>query len=79
MVLFASSAWAQSTSSITGVIRDSSDAVIPGAEVVVTSLATGSVRETLTSDTGIYRVTNLLPGEYRVSAAMAGFKTTVDG
>ncbi|HUV13210.1 MAG TPA: carboxypeptidase regulatory-like domain-containing protein, partial [Acidobacteriota bacterium] len=76
-ILLTGAIWAQSTSSITGVIRDSSNAVIPGAEVVVSSLATGSSRQAVSSETGTYRVTNLPPGAYTVSASMAGFKTTV--
>lgn len=68
---------AQSTlGSIFGTITDSSGAVIPNATVTVTSVDRGVTRNTVTSSSGTYRVTELEPGSYRVSVEHAGFATT---
>src|SRR5687767_1842361 len=59
---------------LTGIIKDPSDAVIPGAQVTITSIATGVVSKLTTSDQGIYLVLNLMPGEYLVQAEAPGFQ-----
>ena len=43
LLLSAVCVWAQSTGSISGVVTDSSGAVIPGAEVTVTNTQTGGI------------------------------------
>jgi hypothetical protein len=63
------------TGSITGSVFDSSKAVIPDAEIVVTNVATNVPRTTLSTAAGDYSVTGLLPGRYTVSATKAGFRT----
>ena len=77
IVLLGLSLRAQATSTVTGLIRDVSGAVVPGAEVSVISVATGSARTVLTSETGTCRVTSLIPGHYEVAVSMAGFKTSL--
>ena len=57
---------------LTGIVKDPSDAVIPGAQVTVTSLATGVVTKVTTNDEGTYLVLNLMPGEYLVQVEAAG-------
>jgi hypothetical protein len=71
--------YGQATSSATlqGTVRDKSQAVIPGAEVKVTSKETGLVRATSTGDTGVYRFDLLPAGRYEVRAHMQGFTTGV--
>src|ERR671924_1491431 len=59
---------------LTGVVRDASDAVVQKAKVTVTSIATGAVSTATTNDNGVYLVVNLLPGEYLVQAEMTGFQ-----
>ena len=59
---------------LTGIIKDPSEAVIPGAQVTVTSIATGVVTRMTTTDQGIYLVLNLMPGEYLVQAEAPGFQ-----
>jgi outer membrane receptor protein involved in Fe transport len=59
---------------LTGVVRDASDAVVPKARVTITSIATGAVSTVTTNDDGVYLVVNLLPGEYLVQAEMTGFQ-----
>jgi outer membrane receptor protein involved in Fe transport len=59
---------------LTGVVRDPSDAVIAKAQVKVTSLATNAVSTATTNADGTYLVVNLAPGEYLVQAEAAGFQ-----
>jgi hypothetical protein len=64
------------TGSITGVVLDPSGAVIPDVEVIVTNADTNVPRETLTTASGDYSVTGLLPGHYSVTAKKTGFNTS---
>jgi len=60
---------------VTGVALDLSQAPIPNARVVVANQSTGVSRETKTNEAGIYSVPNLPPGDYKLTAEAAGFKT----
>src|ERR1700733_1940295 len=71
--LSATCAMAQFTSAIQGVVTDASGAAIPEAVVRVTNIDSGVARESATSNEGLYRVTNLGAGSYRVSVAVKGF------
>src|SRR5437763_248329 len=66
-------AFAQSTGQVTGVVKDSTGAVVPGATVTVTG-ADGAKHEASTSPDGSYTVSGLPPGNYSVSAAHFGFR-----
>jgi len=66
---------AQSTSSISGVVRDTAAGVVPGATVIVKDDNTGRTFETVTNAEGVYSVPALQAGSYTVTAALAGFKT----
>src|SRR5713101_9969636 len=75
LILSLGSLQAQSTlGTITGLVTDSSGAVIANAVVVATNTATGVKAQTLTSSTGNYVVPNLPVGPYEVSVATSGFK-----
>src|SRR6266404_5391322 len=66
--------FAQATSSaISGMVRDTSQAVISGAAVVVTNADTGTTRQSITDAQGRYRVGEMQPGTYQISVAAAGF------
>ena len=68
--------WAQAeTGQIAGTVSDQSGAAVAGATVTVRNVDTGATRVTTSNSDGIYGVTNLLPGEYEVSVAAAGFST----
>src|SRR5437773_7916424 len=65
-----------STGSITGVVRDTSGAVLPGVTVEAASPALiEKVRSAVTDTSGLYRITDLRPGTYSVTFALAGFNT----
>ena len=73
--------WAGSTlraqtqnASIVGVVKDATDAVLPGVTVEVSSPALiEKVRTTTTDSNGAYRIIELRPGTYTVAFSLAGF------
>jgi len=67
--------WAQaSRGTITGVVRDASGAVVPGVSVTVRSEQTGSKITVKSQIDGVYLAPQILPGNYSITAAQAGFK-----
>lgn len=69
---------AQTTSGrISGTVSDSTGAVIPNANVVVSNPATSFSRTVVTDENGFYVVTNVPVGIYRVSVEAQNFKTSV--
>src|SRR5262245_18131498 len=69
-------AMGQSTfGSITGVVLDPSGGVIPNSQVTVTNLGTGARREANTGSTGVFNVSNLDVGSYRLNVSAPGFTT----
>src|SRR5947209_14944567 len=64
------------TGSISGVVTDSSGAVLPGVQVTVTNVGTNVSKQVVTSPAGTYRVPFLFFGTYRVSGELQGFKRT---
>lgn len=67
---------AQYSSSVQGVISDSSGAVIAGASIELRNLDTGIKLSTTTSSSGNYGFTSLPPGRYVVRAQAKGLQTT---
>jgi len=60
---------------IVGTVVDTQGAVVVGAEVTATNVATNDVAVTKTNNTGEYRFDHLLAGDYRITARATGFKT----
>jgi hypothetical protein len=61
------------TGSIVGNVTDPSSAVISGAKVTITHVATGQVTTVTTNSSGAYNSGALLPGDYRVLVSARGF------
>jgi len=75
-LILSSPAFSQSTSAtVSGTIGDATGAVLPGVEVTATNDATGVVTVVLSNEAGAYNFASLLPGVYKVSAALPGFQT----
>ena len=67
---------AQFTSgAVEGYVKDSSGAVIPGAEVTVTDENLGLERKITSNETGLFRIGELSAGAYEVSVTLEGFQT----
>ena len=65
---------AQTTQQFTGHVLDSTGAVIPGAQVVVHNQATGVDTKTVSTSSGDYTVTYLIPGTYDITVSKQGFQ-----
>jgi len=64
-------------STIRGVVLDSSGGAIPGATVRIVNEETGAATDAVTTEQGAYQSALLVPGKYRVEAALDGFETNV--
>src|SRR5688572_14302418 len=65
---------AHAQASITGLVRDTSGAVLPGVTVEAASPALiEKARSVVTDDTGQYRIVDLRPGMYSVTFSLPGF------
>src|SRR6202142_321205 len=73
------SASAQATATLNGVGRDSSAAVVPQATVILQNTDTGTERESLTNDSGLYIFVSVQPGEYVLKVTKEGFTTATQG
>ena len=60
--------------SITGFVRDPSNAVVPNVKVSIKNEGTGEQRTVITNEAGYYVMPNLQPGYYTVTAESQGFK-----
>jgi hypothetical protein len=58
---------------ITGIVRDSTGAVLRGASVVIRNLATDVAITVQTNSDGSYQVLALIPGQYSVEVTAQGF------
>jgi hypothetical protein len=63
--------------SIQGSVLDTSGAALPGATVTATNVATGIDTTRHTTEAGVYTLTPLPPGQYRITASLDGFQTFV--
>jgi hypothetical protein len=69
---------AQSTSGVTGTVKDSNGAVIAGADVKLTDTKTGVELTTKTNDQGVYAFPKVAPGQgYKLTFTAPGFQTLI--
>src|SRR6266481_2964386 len=74
MFLIAGIAWGQvTTGTISGTVKDSTGAVLPGTMVVILNDETGISRTLQTDASGRYSAPSLSLGHYRVTGTLAGF------
>jgi hypothetical protein len=64
----------ETTSAIVGQVRDTTNAVVPGATVAIINLETGLRRSAKTDDAGRFNFPQLKPGTYSVKAEAQGFE-----
>ena len=58
--------------SITGTVKDTQGATVPGATVTIVNKETNLTRETVTNAEGAYSLINVLPGPYDVKVSLHG-------
>ena len=78
LTVFPNVVFAQGTSaaSITGVVTDTSGAVLPGVTVEASSpVLIEKVRSAVTDERGEYRIVELRPGAYTMTFTLTGFAT----
>lgn len=76
-VVFASTMWAQSLGKITGIVVDSTRAVLPRATVRLLDRAGKEVSMTLTDSEGRFQFVRVPTGWYRVEASVTGFRPKI--
>jgi hypothetical protein len=75
LLLWQTPALAQTTGTVTGVVADTTGAVIPGATVVLTNLDNKSERRTTSNGAGEFSITGVTAAQhYQVRVQMKGFK-----
>jgi len=73
-VLLPATALAQfDAATVLGTVRDSTDAVVPGATVTLKNLSTGITASTVSDEHGNYQFLNVRIGNYNVRAELQGF------
>jgi Carboxypeptidase regulatory-like domain/TonB-dependent Receptor Plug Domain len=78
LVIMLSTAFGQNvTGSIGGIVQDPSKALMPGVSITMTNTATGVVATQVSNESGAYSFQSVLPGTYKLSASLPGFKTSV--
>jgi hypothetical protein len=75
-IFVATAAWAQApVGTISGTVRDQSDAVVPGASITIRHTATGAERHLTSDDQGTFSAPALAVGTYDVRVELPGFRT----
>jgi hypothetical protein len=63
--------------SVGGFVQDASGAYIPGVSITAANTQTGVVTTAISNESGTYNIPSLLPGTYKLSAELPGFKSQV--
>ncbi len=64
----------QGTAEVRGRVTDSSGGAVPGVAVMVRNQASGVFRQGITSADGTYFLSGVIPGQYVLTAELAGFR-----
>src|SRR5467141_2942279 len=74
--MFLPAAFAQApTAELSGTVRDSTGAVVAGAQIIVINEDTGIKSSARSSQLGLFTVPLLPPGRYRVLVQQSGFRS----
>jgi len=77
VALTAPAAFAQATAQISGIVKDPSGGVLPGASVTATQTETGFKREVVTDAEGLFSFPGIPVGPYRLEVMLQGFRASV--
>ena len=76
LIVFQFTAFGQNISgSINGTVVDKTEAIVPGAKVVLKDEATNATRETVTNSSGVFVFSAIQPGSYTVNVSFSGLQT----
>ena len=73
-ICIAPGAWAQTARTISGLVTDTTGAVVTGASVSLRQQTSGSTHTTATDGVGRYRFENLAAGTYELTVSSEGFE-----
>lgn len=65
------------TATLVGTVTDSSDAAVPGAQIQIKNLTTGTLFNTTSGPEGIFRFNSLQPAKYSVTIKATNFETAL--
>jgi len=75
MLLIVASLWSQGIfATLTGVVTDSTGAVVPNAKITLRNSESGDVRETVADNQGYYTFASVPVGGYNLSIEATGFQ-----
>src|SRR4051794_30763686 len=78
VLVFATGAFAQGErGTLNGTVTDPSGAVVVSAKVIAVNVETGVEYPVATTDAGVYRISLLPPGTYKLNVSAPGFKGAV--
>ncbi len=77
MLLVPSHLYAQTTGTLTGVVKDSSGAIIPGAKITLVNRDDKSVRSDVSSSAAFFSFAAIQPGTYNLNVIANGFDTYI--
>src|SRR2546423_8169353 len=63
------------TATLTGTVKDTSGAILPGVTIAARNTATNELRTTVSGADGLYRLSSLPRGPYEIKGELEGFKT----
>jgi hypothetical protein len=73
----ASASAQEARGTISGTVKDASDAVVPGASVKISDTSRGTTVNATANEAGLYTAPYLLPGTYQITVEVNGFKKFV--
>src|SRR5579863_7376698 len=74
LILTSASRGQVDSASVSGVITDQSGGIVAGAEVRITNSETNATSIGISNQSGVYLITSLKPGRYRIRVEKDGFK-----
>src|SRR5438874_2643289 len=78
IVVSAAMAQAQSNAAdLQGTVRDPNGAAVPNASIAARNTGTNIARDVTSNDDGYYKIVNLPPGNYEVTAKASNYKTAI--
>jgi outer membrane receptor protein involved in Fe transport len=77
-ILLVSNSWGQGTASISGIVKDQNEAVVPGVTVLAGNKGSGSEITVLTDNNGKYEFKNLSAGQYLIKVKKGGFSENAE-